>query len=114
MLAPHLRRMFVVLILSSSVISSNGILSNDEPPPLIKVNTISFAWALVTFRDDKPISNGEFVFELRCTRFGGLLHNLREEGWEIATVQGKEKGHYVYYLLSMPEEDESNQLKLVQ
>tara|TARA_B100000519_G_C14199896_1_gene417336 strand:- start:702 stop:983 length:282 start_codon:yes stop_codon:yes gene_type:complete len=87
---------------------------NRTVPWYIKSKKDLIAWALVTFRDDKPISNGEFVFELRCTRFGGLLHNLREEGWEIATVQGKEKGHYVYYLLSMPEEDESNQLKLVQ
>ena len=87
---------------------------NRTVPWYVKSKKDLIAWALVTFRDDKPISNGEFVFELRCTRFGGLLHNLREEGWEIATVQGKEKGHYVYYLLSMPEEDESNQLKLVQ
>jgi|TARA_R100001224_G_scaffold105713_1_gene79650 hypothetical protein len=87
---------------------------NRTVPWYVKSKKDLIAWALVTFRDDKPISNGEFVFELRCTRFGGLLHNLREEGWEIATVQGKEKGHYVYYLLSMPEEDKSNQLKLVQ
>ena len=87
---------------------------NRTVPWYIKSKKDLIAWALVTFRDDKPISNGEFVFELRCTRFGGLLHNLREEGWDIATVQGKEKGHYVYYLLSMPEEDTDNQLKLVQ
>tara|TARA_Y100000996_G_scaffold404221_1_gene378075 strand:- start:967 stop:1251 length:285 start_codon:yes stop_codon:yes gene_type:complete len=87
---------------------------NRTIPWYVKSKKDLIAWALVTFRDDKPISNGEFVFELRCTRFGGLLHNLREEGWDIATVQGKEKGHYVYYLLSMPEEDTDNQLKLVQ
>ena len=87
---------------------------NRTVPWYIKSKKDLIAWALVTFRDDKPISNGEFVFELRCTRFGGLLHNLREEGWEIATVQGKEKGHYVYYLLSMPDEETNNQLKLVQ
>ena len=87
---------------------------NRTVPWYVKSKKDLIAWALVTFRDEEPISNGEFVFELRCTRFGGLLHNLREEGWEIATVQGKEKGHYVYYLLSMPEEDKSNQLKLVQ
>ena len=87
---------------------------NRTVPWYVKSKKDLIAWALVTFRDDKPISNGEFVFELRCTRFGGLLHNLREEGWDIATVQGKEKGHYVYYLLSMPEEDTDNQLKLVQ
>jgi|TARA_B100000424_G_C22935640_1_gene497882 hypothetical protein len=87
---------------------------NRTVPWYIKSKKDLIAWALVTFRDDKPISNGEFVFELRCTRFGGLLHNLRDEGWDIATVQGKEKGHYVYYLLSMPDEETNNQLKLVQ
>ena len=87
---------------------------NRTIPWYVKSKKDLIAWALVTFRDDKPISNGEFVFELRCTRFGGLLHNLRDEGWDIATVQGKEKGHYVYYLLSMPDEETNNQLKLVQ
>ena len=87
---------------------------NRTVPWYVKSKKDLIAWALVTFRDDKPISNGEFVFELRCTRFGGLLHNLRDEGWDIATVQGKEKGHYVYYLLSMPDEETNNQLKLVQ
>ena len=87
---------------------------NRTVPWHVKSKKDLIAWALVTFRDDKPISNGEFVFELRCTRFGGLLHNLRDEGWDIATVQGKEKGHYVYYLLSMPDEETNNQLKLVQ
>ena len=87
---------------------------NRTVPWYVKSKKDLIAWALVTFRDEEPISNGEFVFELRCTRFGGLLHNLRDEGWDIATVQGKEKGHYVYYLLSMPEEDTDNQLKLVQ
>ena len=87
---------------------------NRTVPWYVKSKKDLIAWALVTFRDEEPISNGEFVFELRCTRFGGLLHNLRDEGWDIATVQGKEKGHYVYYLLSMPDEETNNQLKLVQ
>ena len=87
---------------------------NRTVPWYVKSKKDLIAWALVKFRDEEPISNGEFVFELRCTRFGGLLHNLRDEGWDIATVQGKEKGHYVYYLLSMPDEETNNQLKLVQ
>ena len=79
----------------------------------VKTKQDLVAWALVTFREEEPISNGEFVFDLRCTRFGGLLHNLREQGWDIATVSGKETGHYVYYLISMPDEKVHNNLRLV-
>ena len=74
-------------------------------------------WALLKYRDSEPISNGEFVYDLRCTRFGGYLHQLRDEGWEIQTVQGKKQGHFVYYLLSHPLDDEvekNPQLRLVQ
>ena len=38
---------------------------NKTVPWYVKSKKDLIAWALVTFRDDKPISNGEFVFELR-------------------------------------------------
>ena len=59
-------------------------------------------WALETNRFEEPISNSEFVFDLRCTRFGGTLHNLRDEGYDIVTLPAKQKGHYLYYLVSTP------------
>jgi hypothetical protein len=86
---------------------------NKIVPWHVKSKKDLIAWALVTFREDEPISNGEFVFDLRCTRFGGLLHDLRREGWDIVTVSAKEKGHYIYYLVSMPDEKVSNNLRLV-
>ena len=39
-----------------------------------------------------------------CTRFGGVLHDLRREGYDIVTVPAKEKGHFLYYLVSTPNE----------
>tara|TARA_R110000850_G_scaffold267211_1_gene398117 strand:- start:202 stop:483 length:282 start_codon:yes stop_codon:yes gene_type:complete len=86
---------------------------NTRVPWHIEYKKDLIAWALVRFRDEEPISNGEFVYELRCTRFGGLLHDLRKEGYDIATVRAKQKGHYIYYLLSMPDEETSSNLKLV-
>jgi len=86
---------------------------NKIVPWNVKSKKDLIAWALVTFREDEPISNGEFVFDLRCTRFGGLLHDLRKEGWDIVTVSAKEKGHYIYYLVSMPDEKVSSNLRLV-
>ena len=53
---------------------------NTRVPWHIEYKKDLIAWALVRFRDEEPISNGEFVYELRCTRFGGLLHDLRKEG----------------------------------
>ena len=71
-------------------------------------------YVLLKYRDSEPISNGEFVYELRCARFGGYLPQLRDEGWVIQTVQGKNKGHYVYYLVSHPADSvERTQLRLV-
>ena len=86
-------------------------------PLQIKSKMDLVRWALLKYRDSEPISNGEFVYDLRCARFGGYLHQLRDEGWKIQTVQGKKQGHFVYYLLSHPLDDEvktTPQLRLVQ
>ena len=68
-------------------------------PSYIKSKTALIEYVLVNERESEPISNGEFVFDLRCTRFGGVIHDLREEGYEIVTLPTKEKGHYKYYLI---------------
>ena len=83
-------------------------------PLSIKTKTDLIRYVLLKYRDKEPISNGEFIYELRCARFGSNLHNLRDEGWTIQTVAGKKRGHFVYYLLSHPLDDQSkNQLRLV-
>ena len=73
-------------------------------PKDIKTKTQLIKHVLVTEREEEPISNGEFVFELMCTRFGGVLHDLRVEGWNIITLPGKEKGHFKYLLVDKPDD----------
>jgi hypothetical protein len=85
-------------------------------PAYVKNKSQLVAYVLVKYRNSTPISNGEFVFDLRCTRFGAIIHNLRHnDGWIIETVQGKEQGHFVFYLVSKPDDDENGQsvLRLV-
>ena len=71
-------------------------------PELIKNKSQLIEYVLVTERENEPISNGEFVFDLRCTRFGGVLHDMRKEGYDIVTLPAKDKGHFLYYLVSTP------------
>ena len=71
-------------------------------PEYIKTKTQLIEYVLVTEREEEPISNGEFVFDLMCTRFGGVLHDLRAKGWDIVTLPGKERGHFKYFLISKP------------
>tara|TARA_R100001460_G_scaffold25771_1_gene51964 strand:- start:10318 stop:10635 length:318 start_codon:yes stop_codon:yes gene_type:complete len=83
-------------------------------PASIKTKMDLIRYVLLRHRANDPISNGEFVYDLRCARFGGYLHTLRDEGWVIQTVQGKKHGHFVYYLVSHPaDEVETAQLRLV-
>lgn len=83
-------------------------------PSYVRSKSDLIRYVLKRYRHDTPITNGEFVFDLRCTRFGGVLHDLRTEGWDIATVQHKEQGKYVYYLISSPDDvNNDNRLRLV-
>jgi len=87
----------------------------DIIPAYVSNKTELIKYVLIKYRNDTPISNGEFVFDLRCTRFGAVIHNLRhDDNWDIATVQGKEQGHFLFYLVSKPDDEEKqNQLRLV-
>ena len=73
-------------------------------PEHIKNKSQLIEYVLITERENEPISNGEFVFDLRCTRFGGVLHDMRKEGYDIVTLPAKDKGHFLYYLVSTPSE----------
>ena len=73
-------------------------------PEHIKNKSQLIEYVLITERENEPISNGEFVFDLRCTRFGGVLHDMRKEGYDIVTLPAKDKGHFLYYLVSTPAE----------
>ena len=70
------------------------------------------AWALVKFQKRSPIRNGEFLFDLRCSRFGGTIANLREKGWVIDTVcVYRKKGLFTYQLKELPKVDKSSYMK---
>tara|TARA_R100000781_G_scaffold23668_2_gene17436 strand:+ start:945 stop:1223 length:279 start_codon:yes stop_codon:yes gene_type:complete len=73
-------------------------------PSSIQNKSKLIEYVLLTERENEPISNGEFVFDLRCTRFGGVLHDMRKEGYDIVTLPAKDKGHFLYYLVSTPSE----------
>lgn len=83
-------------------------------PAYVKSKSALVAYVLEHHRNGEPISNGEFVFDLRCTRFGAVIHNLRHnEGWDIQTLERKD-GEYVYYLISTPNDVEAKpQLRLL-
>lgn len=71
-------------------------------PDYITSKSQLIAWALLISRkQNKPISNGEFVFDLRCTRYGGVIHDLRKKGWRIETTnEGNSK--YTFRLTKQP------------
>ena len=71
-------------------------------PDYITSKSQLIAWALLISRkQNKPISNGEFVFDLRCTRYGGVIHDLRKKGWRIGTTnEGNSK--FTFRLTKQP------------
>tara|TARA_R100000742_G_C4275338_1_gene95749 strand:+ start:149 stop:427 length:279 start_codon:yes stop_codon:yes gene_type:complete len=74
-------------------------------PEHIRNKTQLIAWALEqTYIEDdwKAITNWEMVVELGSHRFGGIIHNLRKEGYKIVTVKGTKKGHNLYYCEELP------------
>ena len=73
-------------------------------PRYVNSKTELIKYVLLKHRYNEPITNWEFVSDLRCTRFSGVLYDLRKDGWEIETVSGKVQGHYVYYLQKHPED----------
>ena len=73
-------------------------------PTHIKDKTQLVAHLLMKHRYEEPISNAEFALDCRVLRLSGIIFNLRNKGWDIATVKGKEQGHFVYYLRSHPDD----------
>ena len=69
-------------------------------PAYVKSKTQLVAWALEEFQNSDPITNWEFVRELYCHRFGGILFNLRQEGYEITTLKTKTRKEKIKLLVS--------------
>ena len=50
---------------------------------------------------NNEFSGGEFVFDLRCTRYGGVIHDLRKKGWRIENInEGNSK--FTFRLTKQP------------
>ena len=58
-------------------------------PSYIKSKSQLIEYVLIEFMDDEPISNSEFVFDLRATRFGSVLFELRDKGFDILTMPAR-------------------------
>lgn len=71
-------------------------------PAYIKSKTQLVAYVLERYMGESPISNWEFVAELYCHRFGGIIHNLRQDGYDITTLPSKKRGLVHYYCTSVP------------
>lgn len=72
------------------------------PKETLKTQKDIYKWVISTFRDDEPIANHELVFAFRMTRHGGILHNLRQEGWVIDTIGTGQ--NVSYKLVAKPDE----------
>lgn len=60
-------------------------------------------WVFETFQGEK-ISNWDLATKLNTLRYGGLVHNLRQEGYDIETIRVKGKSGLFYYRCnSVPE-----------
>ena len=74
-------------------------------PDYILNKTQLVEWALsmtLTENEFEPITNWEMVTELGSHRFGGVIHNLRKEGYSIVTVRGPKRGFSTYYCTKLP------------
>lgn len=72
-------------------------------PLYVKNKSQLIAWALLVAKKmGKPISNAEFAFNLRCLRYGGIIHSLRQQGWNIATLRGKKRGEFYFECTYVP------------
>ena len=74
----------------------------EDIPAYIKSKTQLVAYVLTRYMGESPISNWEFVAELYCHRFGGIIHNLRQEGYKITTLPSKKKGLVHYFCTEVP------------
>lgn len=72
-------------------------------PNYIRNKSQLMRWVFETFQGEK-ISNWDLATKLHTLRYGGYIHNLRLEGYDIETIRTKGKDGLFYYRCnSVPE-----------
>jgi len=78
-------------------------------PGNLKTHEDKLIWAFTRFRNEKPLSTKELVYELYISRLSSSIHKLRKRGF-IIDVTDNPLGDGAYYkLIAQPNED----LKLI-
>ena len=68
-------------------------------------------WALRTF---KEVTGDEFTYDLRIKRYGAIIYDLRDDGWDITTIEPKNQINkkWAFRLISEPTTKEDGQRML--
>jgi|TARA_B100001094_G_C18141207_1_gene777978 hypothetical protein len=68
-------------------------------------------WALKTF---KEVTGDEFTYDLRIKRYGAIIYDLRDDGWDIKTLEPKNQKDkkWAFKLISEPSNKEDGQRML--
>lgn len=56
----------------------------------------------ISREDNKPVTNGEFVYDLMVYKFGAIIEKLRKDGWIIHTLKTDKSNVYEYQLIAEP------------
>lgn len=59
----------------------------------------------ISKQTNKPITNGEFVYDLFIYKFGAIIEKLRKSGWIIYTLKTDKSNVYEYKLIAEPGEE---------
>lgn len=75
-------------------------------PKLQNNKTALVKYALKIAKEtNKPITNGEFVYDLMVYKFGAIIEKLRKSGWVIYTLKTDKANVYEYKLIAEPNQD---------
>lgn len=68
-------------------------------------------WAFKTF---KEVTGDEFTYDLRIKRYGAIIYDLRDDGFDITTIEPKHRKDkkWAFRLISEPSTKEDGQRML--
>tara|TARA_R110001592_G_scaffold70003_2_gene214620 strand:+ start:1242 stop:1523 length:282 start_codon:yes stop_codon:yes gene_type:complete len=74
-------------------------------PNYLKTHEDKLIWALDQFRNDKPLSTKELVYELYISRLSSSIHKIRKRGFVIEVFDNPNGDGAYYKLIAKPEEE---------